>query len=142
MAKTAAAKTDDAKTAGKTEAKSASKASSAKASGGASEKSAKAKPAKSKTAGKSADGGSKGARTDGIHAKVTPSKELGEIVGADALPRSEVVSKIWTYIRSNKLQDPADGRNILADDKLEAIFGKKKVTMFELNKIISGHLTK
>lgn len=85
---------------------------------------------------------SKSPRTGGIHAKATPSKELAEIVGSEPLARSEVVSKIWDYIKKNKLQNPDDGREILADDKLQPVFGKKKVTMFELNKVISTHLTK
>lgn len=80
-------------------------------------------------------------RTDGIHKPVKPSKELAAVVGADSLSRGDVVSKIWDYIKKNKLQNPADGREILADKTLEAIFGKPKVTMFEMNKLISGHLS-
>ncbi|MEO6094068.1 MAG: SWIB/MDM2 domain-containing protein [Novosphingobium sp.] len=82
-------------------------------------------------------GGARG----GITAPVTPSPELAEIVGKDPLPRSEVVSKMWVYIKGQDLQNPADRREILADDKLEKIFGKKKVTMFEMNKLLSNHLT-
>ena len=81
-----------------------------------------------------------GKRTDGIHKAVQPSKELGAIVGNDTLPRSEIVSKIWAYIKKNDLQNPKDKREILADDKLEKIFGKKKVTMFEMNNHISAHV--
>ncbi len=69
-----------------------------------------------------------------------PSKELSAIVGSSPLPRPEVVSKIWDYIKKNKLQNPENKREILADDKLQAIFGKKKVTMFEMNKHIAQHL--
>lgn len=76
----------------------------------------------------------------GIHAPVQPSPELGEIVGTDALPRSEVISKVWEYIKKHDLQNPADKREILADDKLKVIFGKDKCTMFEMNKFISAHL--
>jgi chromatin remodeling complex protein RSC6 len=76
----------------------------------------------------------------GIHAPVQPSKELGEIVGNDALPRSEVISKVWEYIKKHDLQNPADKREILADDKLKVIFGRDKCTMFEMNKFISAHL--
>ncbi len=79
-------------------------------------------------------------RTDGIHKPVTPSPELGAIVGTGSLPRSEIVSKMWDYIRKNDLQNPKDKREILADDKLEKIFGAKKVTMFEMNKHISKHV--
>ncbi|GAA3717085.1 MULTISPECIES: SWIB/MDM2 domain-containing protein [Sphingomonas] len=78
----------------------------------------------------------------GIHAPVKPSPELGEIVGADALPRSEVISKVWEYIKKQELQNPQNKREILADDKLKKVFGKDSATMFEMNKYISAHLTK
>ena len=83
---------------------------------------------------------STGARTGGIHKPVTPSADLGAIVGSSSLPRSEVVKKVWDYIKKNNLQNPANKREILADAKLEKIFGGKKATMFEMNKHISGHL--
>lgn len=57
-------------------------------------------------------------------------------------PRSEVVSKIWAYIKAEKLQNPDNKREIVADDKLKKIFGKDRVSMFEMNKHISQHLTK
>lgn len=83
-------------------------------------------------------GGARG----GITAPVTPSPELAEIVGAKDLPRSEVVSKIWAYIKKNDLQDAKDRRQINADDKLGKIFGgKKSVSMFEMNKHLSAHLS-
>ena len=69
-----------------------------------------------------------------------PSKELAAVVGAKPLPRSEVVRKVWEYIKQHKLQNPDNGREILADDKLQAVFGKKQVTMFEMNKHLSQHL--
>ncbi|MFL0419530.1 SWIB/MDM2 domain-containing protein [Sphingomonas sp. 179-I 2A4 NHS] len=78
----------------------------------------------------------------GIHAPVKPSAELGAIVGSEALPRSEVVSKIWAYIKAEKLQSPDNRREIVADEKLRKIFGKERVSMFEMNKHISQHLTK
>ena len=71
---------------------------------------------------------------------VTPSKDLAHIVGAEPLPRTAVVSKMWDYIRKHNLQNPDDKREILADDKLKVIFGKDKATMFELNKLLSSHL--
>ena len=77
----------------------------------------------------------------GIHAPVQPSKELGAVVGDDRLPRSEVISKVWAYIKSNDLQNPENKREIVADDKLRKIFGKDRVTMFEMNKHLSRHLT-
>jgi len=69
-----------------------------------------------------------------------PSKELAAVVGAEPLPRGEVVSKVWEYIKQHNLQNPEDGREIVADEKLEAVFGKKKVTMFEMNKHLARHL--
>lgn len=83
-----------------------------------------------------AAGGARG----GIAKPVTPSPELAAIVGKDDLPRSEIVSKMWEHIKKNNLQNPENKREILADDKLEKIFGTKKVTMFEMNKHISKHV--
>ena len=71
---------------------------------------------------------------------LTPSTELAAIVGKAPLPRTEVVKKVWDHIRAHSLQDPADKRTILADDKLKAVFGQDKVTMFEMNKLLSPHL--
>ena len=72
---------------------------------------------------------------------LTPSKELAEIVGATPLPRTEVVKKIWVYIKKHNLQDAKNKRQILADDKLKAVFaGKKSVSMFEMTKLVSNHL--
>jgi len=90
---------------------------------------------KVKATGKPA-GGARG----GITAPVTPSPELAEIVGNSDLPRSEVVKKVWDYIKKNDLQDAKDRRQINADDKLGKIFGKKSVSMFEMNKHLSAHL--
>jgi len=80
-------------------------------------------------------------RQDGLQRPVKPSNELAEITGNDPLPRSEVVSKMWEYIKKNNLQNPENKREILADDKLEKVFGTKKVTMFEMNKHLSRHLS-
>jgi len=72
---------------------------------------------------------------------LNPSKELAEIVGASALPRTEVMKKVWAYIKKNNLQDAKNRRAINADDKLKAVFGgKKQVTMFEMTKLVSNHL--
>lgn len=79
-------------------------------------------------------------KTDGAHKTVQPSAELAAIVGDKPLKRTDVVSKVWDYIKSNKLQNEKDKRQIDADDKLEAVFGKKSVTMFEMNKHLSAHL--
>ncbi|MTV40106.1 SWIB/MDM2 domain-containing protein [Duganella radicis] len=72
---------------------------------------------------------------------MTPSASLAAIVGAAALPRTEVTKKVWDYIKKHDLQDPTNRRNINADDKLKAVFGgKAQVSMFEMTKLISDHL--
>jgi len=72
---------------------------------------------------------------------MTLSPELQAVVGAGPMPRSEVTKKIWEYIKKNDLQNPSNKRNILADDKLKAIFGgKAEVTMFEMTKLVSAHM--
>ena len=69
-----------------------------------------------------------------------PSKELAAVVGSDPLPRPEVVSKVWDYIKKNNLQNPQNKREIKADDNLRAVFGKDSVSMFEMNKHLAQHL--
>jgi chromatin remodeling complex protein RSC6 len=71
---------------------------------------------------------------------LTPSPALAAVVGATPLARTEVVSKMWTYIKKHGLQDKVNKRNINADDKLRAVFGKAQVTMFELASLIGKHL--
>lgn len=80
-------------------------------------------------------------KQSGLQRPVTPSKELAAITGPGALPRSQVVSKIWDHIRKNNLQNPQNKREIIADDKLRPIFGKDRVSMFEMNKHLSKHLS-
>ena len=71
-----------------------------------------------------------------------PSPELAAIVGSSPLPRTEVVSKVWEYIKATNLQNPENKREILADDKLRPVFGgKDKVSMFEMNKHFAQHLS-
>ena len=69
-----------------------------------------------------------------------PSAQLAEIVGDKPLPRTEVTKKIWAYIKRHKLQNPKNKREILADEKLQPIFGAKKLNMFEMTKAVSKHL--
>jgi chromatin remodeling complex protein RSC6 len=71
---------------------------------------------------------------------MTPSALLAAVIGAAPVPRTEVTKKIWVYIKKHDLQDAKNRRNINADDKLKPLFGKNQVSMFELTKIISGHL--
>ena len=94
--------------------------------------------------GQAAAAGAKGARggkPNALRKPLRPSKELAAVVGAGPLPRGEVVSKVWEYIKKHDLQNPQDRREILADAKLEPVFGKKQVTMFEMNKHLARHLT-
>ncbi|MBI2476523.1 MAG: SWIB/MDM2 domain-containing protein [Candidatus Taylorbacteria bacterium] len=70
------------------------------------------------------------------------SAELAAVVGPGPLPRSEVVKKLWAYIKSKNLQDPANKRNIKADAALKKVFaGKDVVNMFEMTKLVSAHLS-
>jgi upstream activation factor subunit UAF30 len=72
---------------------------------------------------------------------VTPDEKLAAVVGSKPLPRTEIVSKLWVYIKKNNLQDKKVKTQINGDDTLKAIFdGKKSVTMFEMNKYVSKHL--
>jgi chromatin remodeling complex protein RSC6 len=80
-------------------------------------------------------------KVNALRKPVQPSDELAAIIGSAPLPRAQVVSKIWDYIRSHNLQNSENRREILADDKLRKVFGKDKVTMFEMNKYLAGHLT-
>lgn len=69
------------------------------------------------------------------------SPELEAVVGKGPLPRSQVVKKLWEYIKKYDLQNPANKRNILADEKLKVLFGGKgEVTMFEMTKLVSPHM--
>ncbi|MEI6423804.1 MAG: SWIB/MDM2 domain-containing protein [Lentisphaerota bacterium] len=83
----------------------------------------------------------KKAATSKFMAPVTPSEKLAAIVGATPIPRTEVTKKLWAYIKKNKLQDSKNRRNINADDKLKPIFKKDHVSMFEMTKLVSKHLS-
>jgi len=70
-----------------------------------------------------------------------PSADLAKIVGAKSLPRTQVVKKLWQYIKKNKLQDQKNRRMINADANLKKVFGgKSKVSMFEMTKLVSKHI--
>ncbi|MBP6506483.1 MAG: SWIB/MDM2 domain-containing protein [Opitutaceae bacterium] len=72
---------------------------------------------------------------------VTPDATLAAVVGANPLPRTELTKKLWAYIKKNGLQDKKVRTQINADDKLKAVFGgKAKVSMFEMTKLVSGHV--
>lgn len=71
---------------------------------------------------------------------LTPSDALAAVVGKKALPRTEVTKKLWAYIKKHDLQNPSNKREIIADAKLKPIFGKAKVNMFEMTKLVGKHL--
>lgn len=72
---------------------------------------------------------------------VQPDDALSTVVGSNPLPRTELTKKLWDYIRKNGLQDKTKRTQINADDNLKAVFnGKKSVSMFEMTKLVSGHL--
>jgi chromatin remodeling complex protein RSC6 len=73
---------------------------------------------------------------------LTVSADLAAVVGAGPMPRSEVVKKLWVYIKGKNLQDPSNKRNINADEALKKVFGGKSVVnMFEMTKLVSVHLS-
>ena len=72
---------------------------------------------------------------------MTPSATLAAIIGAGPVPRTEVTKKVWEYIKANGLQDPQKRTMINADEKLKHIFEKAQVSMFEMTRLINGHLS-
>ncbi len=73
--------------------------------------------------------------------EVQPSAELGAVIGNNPMPRTEITKKIWDYIKKLRLQDPTNKRMIVADENLRPVFnGKSKVSMFEMTKLVNGHL--
>jgi chromatin remodeling complex protein RSC6 len=75
-------------------------------------------------------------------AALTPDATLAAVIGSQPIPRTEIVKKMWDYIRSNKLQDSKNKRMINADSKLRPLFGKDQISMFELAKIVNEHVKK
>jgi len=108
---------------------------------------ATAKPAAAED--KKATGPAKGAKIappkaggapNALQKPLQPSPELAEVVGSAMIARGEVVSKVWEYIKKHNLQNPENKREILADPVLKKVFGRDKVTMFEMNKYLAQHL--
>ncbi|AWN48681.1 hypothetical protein DK419_21905 [Methylobacterium terrae] len=117
-----------------------------KAAAKAAPKAAKETKAEPKDDGKDEAKGKKvaapksGDKPNALQKPLQPTPELSAIVGDKPIPRGEVVSKVWEYIRKHSLQNPENKREILADDKLKKVFGKDKATMFEMNKYLAQHL--
>ena len=123
-------------------AKKAAKKGSKKSAKKAAPKKGSKKAAPRKKAAKKA-GKKKSARKPNaaFMAPLTPSSALGEVIGTKPLPRTEIIRKIWDYIKKNDLQDSKNRRMINGDAKLKAIFGgKSQVSMFELAKVINNHV--
>lgn len=101
-------------------------------------------PKKAATAPKKAAAKGKGGGGNlGLAAPLTVSPDLAKIVGSEPIPRTEIIKKMWDYIKANNLQDQANKRMINADDKLKVVFdGKEQVSMFELAKVINNHVKK
>jgi upstream activation factor subunit UAF30 len=105
-------------------------------------KAAKKKAAPKKAAKKKAAPKKKSARKPNaaFMAPLTPSSALAEVIGSKALPRTEIIKKIWDYIKKNGLQDKKNRRMINADDKLKPLFGKAQISMFELAKVVNKNV--
>lgn len=103
-------------------------------------KATKAAPKKAAKSGAPKKAASKRKPNAAFMKPLTPSSALAAIVGASPMPRTQVVKKMWDYIKKHGLQDAKNRRNINADDKLKPIFGKATVSMFEMTKLVSKHL--
>lgn len=129
--------------------KAAKKAAPKKAAKKAAPKKAAAKKAAPKKAAKKAPAAKKPAKkaakrtpNPAFMKPLTPSADLAAVVGDKGLPRTEVVKKLWAYIKKNGLQDAKNRRQINADDKLKKVFGgKSSVSMFDMTKLVSKHLS-
>ena len=98
-------------------------------------------PTKAAPSGKATSASPGGKKPNGLQKPMQPSKELAAVVGAGPLPRGEVVSRVWAYIKKNNLQDQVNKRNINADDNLRKVFGgKNQVSMFEMTALVNKHL--
>lgn len=146
VAKKAAKKKTKKKVAKKTTKKATKKKATKKAAKkkttkkAAAKKTTKKKAAKKTTKKKVAKKKTKRKPNAAFMKALTPSSQLAEVVGSSPLPRTEVVKKLWVYIKKHNLQDPKNKRNIVADSKLKPVFGKPVVSMFEMTKIVSKHL--
>ncbi len=115
--------------------KASAKKTSAKKTGTTAKKAVKKAPAK-----KAAKTKSTRKPNAAFMRPLMPSGPLAAIIGSTPMPRTEVTSQIWKYIKKNDLQDKANRRMINADDKLRPLFGKAQASMFELTKYVSKHL--
>jgi upstream activation factor subunit UAF30 len=138
-AKKTAAKKAPAK-ATKSATKSAPKSASKSASKGATKSAAKSAP--KKAAKKAAPKKSTRKPNAAFMAPLQPNAKLAEVIGNKPTPRTEIVKKVWDYIKKNNLQDKTNRRMINADSKLRGLFGKDQISMFELAKIVNNNIQK
>ena len=101
---------------------------------------AKKAPATTAAAAKTAAPAKKRTPNAAFMKALTPSPALAAVVGAAPLPRTEIISKLWVYIKAHNLQDAANKRMINADAKLKEVFGKPQVSMFEMAGLIGKHV--
>jgi upstream activation factor subunit UAF30 len=127
------------KAAGKTATK---KAAAKKAPAKATKKAASPKKAASKGSAKGAAKKSTRKPNAAFMAPLTPNGTLAEVVGSKPLPRTEIVKKVWDYIKKNGLQDKTNKRMINSDAKTKALFGKSQISMFDLAKIVNNNIQK
>jgi upstream activation factor subunit UAF30 len=124
--------------------KGAAKRGAAKKGGRKSASKSGGRKSSSRRASSSRGGGAKRAKrapNPAFMKPMQPSEELGAVVGARPMPRTEVTKRIWDYIRKNGLQDQKNRRQINADDRLRAVFGgRRQVSMFEMTKLVNNHL--
>jgi len=120
-------------------AKKAAKKSAPKTAKKVAKKASKSAPKKTAKKAPKKPAGKKSARKPNraLMIPLTPRPALAEIIGSKAVPRTEIVKKIWEYIKKNNLQDKKNRRMINADGKLRPVFGKEQVSMFELAKIVN-----
>ena len=122
--------------------KAAKKAAPKKAAKKAAPKKAAKKAAPKKAAKKAAKPKVKRTPNPSFMKPMNPSAHLAAVVGSGSMPRTDVVKKLWAYIKKNSLQDKKNKRMINADDKLKAVFGgKSQVSMFEMTKLVNKHLS-
>jgi chromatin remodeling complex protein RSC6 len=126
----------------KAAAKGASKTAAKSAAKGAAKTAAKsATKSAAKAAGKKApskDAAGKRGPNPAFMKPLQPDAQLAAVVGQEAMPRTQVVARVWDYTKKNNLQE---SRNIKADEKLRPIFGKDQITMFEMMKLVNAHLS-
>ena len=121
--------------------KAAKKAPAKKAAPKKAAKKAPAKKAAPKKAAKKAPKKKSARKPNAAFMKpLMPSAQLADVVGSKPIPRTEVIKKIWDYIKKNNLQDAKNRRMINGDAKLKVLFGKPQISMFELAKIVNNHV--